>query len=322
MTLNLHTERVRAPLPLSKGQGKGKGTVILFGEVLADVFPDRTVLGGAPFNVARHLKAFGQNPILITRLGNDALRDEVMRVMNQAEMATLGVQCNNSYPTGQVKVHMENGSHRFEILPLQAYDFIHPSVVRMAALSVEPVLVYFGTLAQRHEISRRALKTLLRSTGGVRFLDINLRTPWYDEKTLRQSLQNANVVKLNDVELDELSELFGLPGIAPLQRVKGLMSMFDLEQVLVTCGEKGAWHVDREGKHTEVGIKHAVDKLADTVGAGDGFASVCILGALQGWSIALTLERANQFAAAICAIRGAIPDDASFYEKFTREWGV
>ena len=69
-----------------------KGTVILFGEVLADIFPDRKVLGGAPFNVARHLKAFGQNPLLITRLGHDALGDEVLDAMAQAGMEPLGIQ--------------------------------------------------------------------------------------------------------------------------------------------------------------------------------------------------------------------------------------
>ena len=35
----------------------------VFGEVLFDVFPDgKQVLGGAPFNVAWHLQAFGIAP--------------------------------------------------------------------------------------------------------------------------------------------------------------------------------------------------------------------------------------------------------------------
>jgi len=308
-----------ASQPVCAGQ---KGTVVLFGEVLADIFPDRTVLGGAPFNVARHLKAFGQNPVLITRLGNDALRDEVLSVMLQNGMETLGVQSNNSYPTGRVRVHIEEGGHRFEILPLQAYDFIHPGVVRMAALSVHPVLVYFGTLAQRHETSKRALKALLRSTAAVKFLDINLRAPWYDEKTLRLSLSNADIVKLNDDELDELTEMLGLPGNDAHECVQGLMKQFGLDHVMVTCGEKGAWQVNRNGKKVEVSIRNPVAELADTVGAGDGFASVCILGELKHWPVRKTLERANAFAAAICAIRGAVPDDGDFYQTFTREWAI
>jgi fructokinase len=301
---------------------KHEGSVVLFGEVLADVFPDRTVLGGAPFNVACHLKAFGQHPVLITRLGEDALRDEVMNAMSKKGLDTLGVQFDKHHPTGQVQVHIEEGGHRFEILPLQAYDFIHPGVARLTLLSAHPALVYFGTLAQRHGSSRQALKTLLRGTQSPKFLDINLRAPWYDKKTLSQSLQFADIVKLNEAELSELAGMFELPGSEPHDQAGVLMDRFDLEQVLVTCGEAGAWQMDRDGNQVKVSTDNPVVKLVDTVGAGDGFASVFILGALCDWPIVKTLERANTFAAAICEIRGAIPDQADFYEPFKKDWGV
>lgn len=320
MTHNKYPEQSVPPAPNSLANRKR--TVVLFGEVLADIFPDRSVLGGAPFNVARHLKAFGQNPVLITRLGHDALRDKVMQAMSQYEMETLGVQCNNHHPTGQVRVHLTDGGHHFEILPMQAYDFIHPAMVRMTALSLRPALVYYGTLAQRHEVSRRALKSLLRSTGAPTFLDINLRAPWYDKKTLRQSLQYADIVKLNDDELEVIAEMFELSESKPENRVKKLMTQFDLQRAVITCGDEGAWQIDRDGRKTEAVVRSPIARLVDTVGAGDGFASVWILGALLGWPAAKTLERANAFAAAICGIRGALPDHADFYQPYNREWGV
>ena len=307
-------------LPLLRANRKG--TVVLFGEVLADIFPDRSVLGGAPFNVARHLKAFGQTPVLITRLGTDALRDRVLSVMSQNRMETLGVQCDKSYPTGEVQVHIEEGVNRFDIPPLQAYDFIHPGVVRMTTLSVHPDLVYFGTMAQRRETSRRALKTLLRSTHAVKFLDINLRAPWYEEKTLRQSMQYADIVKLNAEELGVLAEIFELPGGNSQDHALALMKQFDFEQAVITCGEEGAWQINRDGKKIEAGVKSPVANLVDTVGAGDGFAAVFILSSLRRWPAAVALERANTFASAICGIRGAIPDHADFYEPFVAEWCV
>lgn len=311
---------VRQPGRLTSLRSNPNGTVVLFGEVLADIFPDKTVLGGAPFNVARHLKSFGLNPILITRLGDDALREDVLKVMTQHKMETLGVQCNKTHPTGQVKVHIEKGSHRFEILPQQAYDFIHPAVVRMTTLSANPALVYFGTLAQRNDISKRALSSLFRSTDALKFLDINLRSPWYDEVTLRQSLSNADNVKLNDDELNILSDMFELPGQDPHSQVKALINRFDLQQVMVTCGGAGAWQTNREGKKIVSKPAPSDINLVDTVGAGDGFAAVCILGSLKKWPAANTLERANTFAAAICEIRGAAPDHADFYEPFTANW--
>jgi fructokinase len=297
-------------------------TVILFGEVLADIFPDRTVLGGAPFNVAFHLKAFGLNPVLITRLGDDSLRNKVLETMSKNGMETLGLQYDKNYQTGRVLVHVDDSGHRFEILPLQAYDFIHPAVVRMATLSVKPAMVYFGTLAQRSDTSRMALKILLRSTGAAKFLDINLREPWYNEKTLRQSLRYADIVKLNTEELVVLVEMFELPGNKPQDMILELMNQFELEQVVVTCGVEGAWHMNRAGKIVDARENRRITTLVDTVGAGDGFAAVCILGTLRQWPVAKTMERANTFAAAICEIRGAIPDHADFYQPFTQEWGL
>ncbi len=320
MTQQIAAERTLSQLP-RPGVSRG-GTVVLFGEVLADIFPEQSVLGGAPFNVARHLKAFAQNPVLITRLGRDPLRDEVLGTMSKYGMETIGVQSSNNYPTGRVQVHFRGGEHRFEILPRQAYDFIHPAVARMASLSARPALVYFGTLAQRNEVSRRALKTLLRSTRAMKFLDINLRSPWYDEHMLRQSLQFADTVKLNIGELTELGEMFDLPGSDSQGQARELMNYFDLARVVVTCGGEGAWQINRDGKKIEVGTKKKIARVVDTVGAGDGFSAVCILGSVKRWPVATTLERANSFAAAICKIRGAIPDQPDFYKPFRKEWDI
>lgn len=320
MTQYSFMERPAYPLP--RARVNRKGTIVLFGEVLADMFPERAVLGGAPFNVARHLKAFGQDPVLITRLGHDSLRDDVLEEMARNEMEILGVQCGNRYPTGRVQVHIDGKGHRFEILPEQAYDYIHPAVARMTALSVHPALVYFGTLSQRNEMSRRALRNLLRNNSASRFLDVNLRSPWYDEKTLRQSLQYADTVKLNADELGVLAEIFELSGGNQSAQASELINRFDLARIVVTCGEEGAWQINREGKRIDAGAQSRVATLVDTVGAGDGFAAVCILGSLRRWPVVMTLERANTFAAAICEIRGAIPDHADFYKPFNKEWGV
>jgi fructokinase len=300
----------------------GRAAVALFGEVLADVFPDRTVLGGAPFNVSRHLRAFGLNPVLITRTGNDALRDELLSAMSRYGMETLGVQCDPVYPTGRVRVHTGNGDHRFEILPEQAYDFIHAAVARMVSLSIRPALVYFGTLAQRHIVSRHALKVLLRSADAPRFLDVNLRAPWYEAQTLRRSLQRADFVKLNVDEMAVLAETLALAGNTLPDRARSLMQAFGLELVLITCGAGGAWLVDRDGAEIRVAAQGRDIALVDSVGAGDGFSAVFILGMLRAWPMALTLERADAFAAALCEIRGAVPDHREFYEPFMREWDI
>ena len=212
---------------------------------------------------------------------------------------------------------MEGASHRFEILPDQAYDHIHAGLVHMIALAARPQLIYFGTLAQRSAASRRALSALFSSCDCPRFLDINLRSPWYDMHTIRRSLKRADILKLSREELDRIAPLLHLSGSMG-QKAEALARQYGLEQILVTCGEEGAWHFGKGGASLHSESEKAM--LADTVGAGDGFSAVFILGMLCNWPIELSLARANAFAAAVCGIRGATPEDPAFYEPFLTEW--
>lgn len=295
-------------------------TILLFGEVLVDIFKDRQVFGGAPFNVARHLQAFGLHPVLLTRIGDDELRRQLLAVIADAGMDDRGIQIDALHPTGQVMVHMEGCEHRFEILPQQAYDYIHAGMARMITLAMRPQLIYFGTLAQRHAISAQALSMLIRSSKVPRLLDINLRKPWYDRLIIERSLKRANLVKINQEELEILASLFQLTVKDPVQKAAALIKCFAVDRLLVTCGEQGAWQLDNDGNMINVEGLPSLQPLIDTVGAGDGFAAVYILGLLRGWPATLILPRANVFAAALCGIRGAIPDSADFYKPFIADW--
>ena len=293
--------------------------VLLFGEILADMFPERSVLGGAPFNVARHLAAFGLSPLLVSRLGEDALAGQIRSLMATEGMDTAGIQADPGRPTGRVRVHMEEGGHRFEILPEQAYDHIDPAQARAAAASANPSLVYFGSLCQRGDVSRAALREILAATSCPRFVDLNLREPWYSEDVIRFTLHGADILKINNDELATLAVMLGLSAETPEERARALLRDFSISRVIVTCAGKGAWQM-ATGDESSIGVPGRQACVVDTVGAGDGFASVCILGMLADWEPALTLDRADAFAAAVCGIRGAVPDDDAFYLPFFKEW--
>ena len=51
--------------------------VLSFGEVLIDCLPNGNVIGGAPFNVAIHLKRLGEGSGIISKIGQDELGDEI-----------------------------------------------------------------------------------------------------------------------------------------------------------------------------------------------------------------------------------------------------
>jgi fructokinase len=310
------------PFPASKPESTpGVERVVLFGELLADCFPDHQAIGGAPFNVARHLHAFGVRPRLISRVGNDALGERLLELLDRLGMDASGIQRDESRPTGKVLVHRDGHGHSFEILPDQAYDHIDARAARAALVEFLPRLVYFGTLAQRHPVSRDALRTLLTSTTAPRILDLNLRPPWYDGDIVLASLRQADIVKLNVEELTRVKGLLGLPEKNERGCARVLLDEFSLRFVLVTAAAAGAWLHGADGTEFRLAGRTGT-AVIDTVGAGDAFTSVFLLGLLRHWPLPLLLERADTFARAICGIRGAVPLSDDFYVPFRTGWGL
>lgn len=308
--------------PLSES----RAAVICFGEVLADRFPDREALGGAPFNVAWHLRGLGGNlgplPVLITRVGRDPLGQRLLAAMTGAGLPIDGVQQDFLHDTGVVDVSLDAaGGHRFEIRPDQAWDHIHPDIARLVGLAWRPGRIYFGTLAQRGA-SRQALRYLMASSQAEGFLDVNLRDPWVREDTLRGSLELARTVKLNEQELTRLAALLRLPGQDFRDRGRALLEAFSPRRLLLTRGGAGAWLLDAEAGELETTGTDVPIQVVDSVGAGDAFAAVFLLGLHLDWPLQETLDRAHRFAGAVCCLRGAVPDDPSFYAPFREEWGL
>ena len=58
----------------------------------------------------------------------------------------------------------------------------------------------------------------------------------------------------------------------------------------------------------------------DTVGAGDAFASVAILGLQREWPYELIIERAQRFAALLVGTRGATLTESAPYQALLAKW--
>jgi fructokinase len=299
--------------------------ILLFGELLLDCFPDREIAGGAPFNVARHLRGFGAAsglfPVLVTRIGKDARADRLLEAIHCAGLAMDGVQRDSLHATGHVRITVDDdtGGHRFEIAPGQAWDFIHAGMARLTCLSRHPQWIYFGTLAQRFA-SRRALRALLRTSRARGFLDINLRDPWVRKDVLRWSLGKAEIVKVNEEELRRIAAMLGFGSGAPRALGECLLNGFGIRQLLVTQGDQGAWLLGGDGGYFHTPDTPPIRDSIDSVGAGDAFSAVYLLGMTQGWHVEQILERAHRFAGEICRLRGAIPDNDDFYRPFIEAW--
>ena len=284
----------------------------IFGEVLFDCFPDGSrVLGGAPFNVAWHLQAFGQAPLFISRVGDDPMGREIRAAMQSWGMSTAALQKDSAHPTGEVRVSLTDGQPSFDICADRAYDHIQADALPPA----DAALYYHGSLGLRDADAAAALERLLAERPAPVFLDVNLRPPWWEREPLLAWLDRAHWVKINDQELETLA-----PGPEGLQaKAAALVERHLLGLAIVTRGAEGAFAVDQHGAVVEVAPEGRV-AVVDTVGAGDAFASVCILGLRLDWPLYQTLERAQRFAAAIVGRRGATVDDPDFYSPFAEDW--
>lgn len=284
----------------------GGGTCI-FGEVLFDCFPDGSrVLGGAPFNVAWHLQAFGQAPRFISRVGDDPAGEAVRDAMRAWGMRTDTLQVDPGLPTGQVQVTFDDGEPVYEIVEPVAYDAIAPDPADSGCR-----LLYHGTLAMRAPASRRAAGHLRAQTSGLVFVDVNLRPPWWRREMVLEALHAADWVKLNQDEMVQL----GAGGAA------ALIDDYGLAGVVLTHGAAGAEVLTADGGHARAAPGGDVT-VVDTVGAGDAFASVIILGLSLQWELAATVRRAQDFASGVVGQRGATVGDPGFYRRYADAWRI
>jgi fructokinase len=279
-------------------------SIVGLGEVLWDLLPGGRELGGAPANFACQARALGARAHLVSRVGQDALGEEILTRLEKLGVKTDAVSIDPSHATGTVGVELEEGQPRYIIHEGVAWDFIEATPTARAAVETADA-VCFGTLAQRSATSRAALRALVSAapSGALRVCDINLRQHFYSREVLDDSLRLANALKLNDAELPVLATLFGLEGEVRDQ-LAALAKQFTLRFVVLTRGAQGSLLFDGAQWSEHRGLEV---KVADTVGAGDSFTAATVLGFLSGWDLERINAVANEVAAFVCSRTGATP---------------
>jgi fructokinase len=283
--------------------------IITFGEFLWDVFPKSRHPGGAPFNVACHLSAFGHNPQFITSVGTDKPGTAILAELESRGLSGVFVQKNTTYPTGRVMVQFDSkGEPNYTIATPSAWDYI-ATTTAMHKASGNASAIIFGSLAQRTRHNRESLARLLDNSR-FRVFDVNLRPPFTNRTIVENSLRRADLVKLNSAELVTLSSWFALPDSEKAAAVT-LAEKFDCQTVCVTRGQNGSaiWHrhswTERPGcKPTLTGTESAEK---DSVGAGDAFLAALVDGLLANKSAEEILAFANAAGAWVAGSAVATP---------------
>lgn len=292
---------------------------------LTDALEFHKIMGGAELNVAIGVKRLGHSVEYISQVGNEPLGDYVIKTIKSHNVGTKYISRDSEHWTGhQLKQLVTKGdpvvvNYRKDsaacYLTKEVIDQVDLSDVKVAHMSG----IFPAISATAQETFRALLKRLVDKNILITF-DPNLRPSLWESqevmaKTINELASSADIV---------------LPGIG---EGKILMGSDDPEKiadfylkgertriVMVKVGPDGAYVKTKDGESFTVkGFK--VDKVVDTVGAGDGFALGVITALLEGKSLKSAVLRGNAVGALQVQTYGdndGYPDQdglKAFYEK-------
>lgn len=280
--------------------------VVGMGEALWDVLPEGKKIGGAPANFAYHVSQFGLPSCVVSAIGDDALGKEIIENFTSKGLDQLIAEV--PYPTGTVQVEIDQtGIPLYDIKENVAWDNI-PYTEHLDALAKRTKAICFGSLAQRNVVSRETinhfLDTMPKDDDSLIVFDVNLRQGFYNKEILCKSMQNCNILKINDEELITVSRMFGYPGIDLQDKCWILLGKYNLKMLILTCGINGSYVFTPGNVSFQPTPKVEV---ADTVGAGDSFTAAFIASILKGKSVTEAHTIAVKTSAYVCTQKGAMP---------------
>jgi fructokinase len=280
----------------------GAGYLCCFGEVLWDLLPEGKVIGGAPFNVAAHLSHLGVPAFFISRVGNDEPGNEIRRWVESRNILSEWIETDRDYATGTVRVQLDDKQQAaYDIVSPVAWDFISVNDEMISVVKRSRGII-FGSLACRQAVTRHSLLALL-DAAPLKIFDVNLRPPHYSQPLIESLLHRADLVKLNDDELNIIAAWHPASGYSEDDRMRFLQKKFSLQTVIVTRGGDGAVLL-HDQIYRVPGFKVTV---ADTVGSGDAFLAGFLKKHINGEAPADALTYASALGALVATHRGANP---------------
>lgn len=281
-------------------------SVAVVGEVLWDIVGDSRRLGGAPLNFSAQLYLLGHPVRLISAVGDDEAGATAVRHIRSLGLGSGLLQTSRRFATGTALARIDShGDAEFEIPRPAAFDDIDIDSVRRAeAGNSAPAWLYFGSLLAATVSGRDALDSLLSDwPAAKRLVDLNLRPGSDSPELMLAMLERADVAKLNEVEVDRVRAVTGLPEDHG-EFCLAACDHFGWEAAAVTLGADGCVVLANGDSATVPGV--AIE-VADTVGAGDAFAAGFLHGLACGWPAQRIGEFANSLAATVVGHSGSLP---------------
>ena len=289
--------------------------VVVWGEVLWDRFPDGDQLGGAPANLAWHVGQAGTWVRLVSRVGGDGDgRRAIEQLADFVDPAL--IQIDPERATGEVTVRLDGAEPRYTLAPGRAWERIEYTDAVASALEEGIDVFVYGTLAQRKPEGLMGWRAAVAAARCLRVCDLNLRKTDQNGPAIAEAIAAADVLKVNDRELDALRGWFGwadpvaaLRDPTRIPRADGAPMPLTVAQgarlVVVTHGADGST-LYGDGAPIRIAPTPAAPG-GDHVGCGDAYLAILVHGLALGADLATSGRLAGRWAAAVAASRGATP---------------
>ncbi len=291
-------------------------SVYCYGEVLWDIFPDGARAGGAPFNVAYNLMRMGIDAHMISRVGDDQLGTDLMKKLQDWNIATENTQIDSQYGTGTVIATIdEHNEAHYDIVKPVAWDFIEFRNDYTHKVETAEAFV-FGSLITRSDVSRNTLFQLLGSAK-FKVFDVNLRPPFYSLPVLKALLFKADLVKMNKAELRLILDFLSKDYSTEDDSIRYIQDTFNIKEVLISKGSKGAIYYNGDSHYQAPAVPVTI---ADTVGSGDAFLAGFLSKRIINSNPEEIMRQATALGGFITSKEGACPDyNLQDFESFRSE---
>lgn len=302
--------------------------ILVFGELLYDVYDDMAVIGGAPFNYSVQLSRLiskDDNLKFITALGDDDFSKDALKFIENENIDYSLIQILDNYETGYATVFMnEDKVPDYIIHENVAWDNIEYNLDMENILKEKYDLFYFNILSCRSEKSYNTLKNIFKNIDSkYKVCDVTFRKDYYTKEKIKEALNFINILKINEDELLTIKNLFYPSLKVDLKNeseilLRNLNKDFNIDYIFLTLGKEGA----ASFYNGEYIFKHSNKiKVVDTVGAGDSFCAALSYAILKKANIKKTLEFASAVSEEMVQVKGGTAkyDIKAIKEKFNME---
>lgn len=280
--------------------------VILFGEPMALFVADTLgpleevehftrSLAGAEVNVCIGLTRLGHKATYITRLGDEPLGHYIENSLKKESIGTEFITFDSVYKTGiQLKNKVIEGdpyapyyrkgsaASHLSVQEIEKIDFTGIKLVHITGIP--------PALSQSCREATYRLMERAKENGAIITFDPNLRPALWESQNVMIQVINDLATRC-DILLPGTGEGLILMGSEDPEKIADFYQDMGVKKVIIKIGSKGAYVRDGEEQYIVPGYK--VEKVIDTVGAGDGFAAGFISGILEGLTVRESTKRGN-----------------------------